>query len=402
VDLIDIIPIWVTVISLTLGIVGMTILLRFKVIRSVADPDIVALFQITFTFLILLFLGDLLIEDLLGFLLFVGILLRFRSSGKVGLPFISQNDWVSFCKVFSIVLLVLNVYLVSQKGFLLLAPDVASERVQFYEGWGIFRRFNEVGVGLTAITAAVLWHDERRKQAIAMAIFSAYLALTLGSRGGLLACLLAYGAYLHFAPTRVSSKRLVLVGVGLGLGSLLIFFVMFGTGFLGAFAYRVLSFSDGPVYYFHDHMYRYSDYSPTYPFDDLLTDLRLQKNYENPPSNRPVPLGRFINFHHFGEDTPLFGPNPQIFVESHAAFRWLSIFWYGMVAGLFLLLRKGATPFSFFLGCYIAGPLLIDSQFAGSQLFTVMLLLLLVGAFILARFVLRNARTGDCRTFSKD
>ncbi|MEO6829568.1 MAG: hypothetical protein ABI164_07135, partial [Acidobacteriaceae bacterium] len=223
----------------------------------------------------MLLLENLLISDAIGFLLFFGLLLKYQEKKNAGIPIVSQQDWVAFCKVFAVVLVILNAYLLSQKGFLLLAGNVSDARVEFYQGWGIFRRFNEVGVGLMSITAAILWHNKRRKQAMALAILSGYLALTLGSRSGLLACFLAFGAYLHFSPSRVSNKRIFLAGGVLSLSSLAIFFVMFGSNFLGAFAFRVLGFSDGPVYFFHDHMYRYSNYPLSYPFEDLLMDLRM-------------------------------------------------------------------------------------------------------------------------------
>lgn len=387
--LLDLVPIWVALLSIALGVLGLTALLRCRVIHSIADPNIVAFFQVIFTFFVLLFLGDLLVVDAIGFLMLMGTLLKLQDKRTIGTPSISQEDWISFCKAFAIVLLFLNAYLLMQKGFLLFAEDVSAARVDFYQGWGLFRRFNEIGVGLLSITAAILWHRRQRKEAIAIALLSAYLALTLGSRSGLLACLLAYGAYVHFEKTGFSNRRILLAGAALGLSSLAIFFVMFGPQFLGAFAVRFLGFSDGPVYYFSDHMYRYSNYPITYPFADLLIDLRLKTDYTN------LPLGRFINLHHFGMDTPLFGPNPQVFVESHAAFHWLSILWYILIGFLFVFLRKQAnTPFSFYLGCFIAGPLLIDSQLAGSQFFTIILLLTLVGIFLSARFVLRQACAG--------
>ncbi len=395
-DLLDIIPVWAVMLSASLCLLGLAIFLRFRVIRSVADPNMTNLFQAMFTFFVLLLVGDLLIVDAIGFLIFCGLLIKFQDTKKCGTPIISNGDWVSFCKVFVIVLLILNIYLLTQKGFLLFSEDIGTARLEFYQGWGLFSRLNAVGVGLTVITAATLWYEGHRKQAIAIALFSAYLSLMLGSRSGLLACLFAYGAYLHFSEKHISTKRIMLAGATLGLSSLVIFFVMFGTQFLGAFAYRVVSYADGPIYYFHDHMDRYTDYPPTYMFGELLTDLRLQPNYEGmAASDRPLPLGRFINFHHFGSDTLLVGPNPQLFVESHAAFHWLSIFWYVLVAVIFILLRrKTSTAFSFYLGCSIAGPLLGDATFAGSQVFTVMLILSLVGAFLLIRYVLRQASAG--------
>jgi hypothetical protein len=230
--LLELVPIWVALLSIALSVLGLAALLRWRVIHSLADPNIIAFFQIIVTFFVLLFLRDLLIADAIGFLILMVIIIRFRNKRTIRAPLISQEDWISFCKVFAIFLFVLNAYLLTQKGLLLFAENVGTARVEFYQGLGLFKRFNEIGVGFLSITAAIFWRRRQHKSAIAIASFSAYLALTLGSRSGLLACLLAYGAYLHFERTGVSNKRILLAGATLGLSSLAIFFVMFGSTFL--------------------------------------------------------------------------------------------------------------------------------------------------------------------------
>jgi CDP-diglyceride synthetase len=96
-----------------------------------------------------------------------------------------------------------------------------------------------------------------------------------------------------------------------------------------------------------------------------------------------TPLGRVLDWNFLGFDNPLTGPNPQFPVEAHVMFGWLFLIWYGLLAWAFVYFRKHtSTAFSFFLVSSVMGALLIDSQYAASELFTALLglgLLFIVG-----------------------
>jgi hypothetical protein len=385
-NLFDLIPIWTALAAGVLGSLTVLFLLKTRVIHTLADPLVMILFQCAFTFFILMLSGLLQIEDAAGFIIFAFLIARYCSKTNSNPPLIPASDWVAFMKVFSLVLLIVNVYLAKQKGLLILSDDLEVARAEFYEGWGLFRRLNEVGIGLVMITSALLWERGEKKLAAILAFFSAYLTLTLGSRGGLLACFFAFGAYLHFRGRTISNLRIVGIAGVLGIFSVAWFYLMFGPSFLFAFGYRVLAYCDGPFYYFYDRMYRDSRFPLSYPFDIVLVNLRIlsAKSSES--------LGDFIVLHHFGTVIESLGPNPQMFVESHAIFHKASMLWYFLLAGLFILSRRVPTnAYSFFLACFIVGPALVDSQYAASQVFTVGMIMAALSGFLGLRWLVRNA-----------
>jgi hypothetical protein len=388
-NLFDLIPIWTSLAAGICGAFAVVFLLKTRVVHTLADPLVMILFQCAFTFFILMFSGLLQIEDAAGFIFFAFLISRYSSEANSSTPLIPASDWVGFVKTFSVVLLILNIYLIKQKGLLILSDDLEVARGEFYQGWGLFRRFNEVGIGLVMITSALLWERGEKKTASLMALFSGCLTLTLGSRGGLLACFFAFGAYLHFQKKSFSNYRIVAIAGALGLFSLGWFYLMYGPLFFYAFGYRLLAYCDGPFYYFYDRMYRYSKFPLSYPFDIVLVNLRIQsdKSFES--------LGDFVIGHHFGFVIDKFGPNPQMFVESHAVFQKASILWYLLLAGLFILSRRiPATAYSFFLACFIVGPALIDSQYAASQVFTVGMVMVCLSLYVGCQWVIRNACLG--------
>jgi hypothetical protein len=382
-NLLGIIPLWASLTAGALSLLSISLLISRRVVRTAVDPAVPILFQLIFTFFILLLIGLLQVSDAIGFLLFIGILLRFPPPRNPGKPFVTQADWLSFSKLFAVVLLIANLYLITQKGLLFMSDDIESARQEFFKGWGVFARINEIGVGLLVVTSAILWEQGRKRAAAFTALLTAYAAMTLGSRSGLLMCLFAYGAYLHFAKRRISNKSLLVTGGVLGTTSLGIFYLMFGPQFLAAFAYRVLAFSDGPVYFFYDKMYKFTSFSLEAPFDILLVNLRLRA------AAMDVPLGPFIFLNHFNVFI-LQAPNPQIFVEAHAYLHEFGILWYILAAALFVWLRGQATnPYTLYFATFLVAPFCVDSSYAISLLLTLALLFGSLALFLAARWVLR-------------
>lgn len=392
-NLLDLIPPWATACSVLLAFVAIYLLLRRGVMRSIVDPATPALFQLTFTFFILTLTGLLQASDSVGMFLFLGIVALFPPGETPPKQIVMQEDWLAFSKCLALLLLIMNAYLAREKGLLFMSDDVLNARLEFFQGWGIFRRFNEAGIGIMTITAALLWERRSRKIAVLFALLAAAISLTLGSRSSLMACLFAYGTYLHFAKRRVSNASLIAVGIALSSVTLAIFYLMYGVGFFVAFAYRLLAECDGPFYFFYDRMYTNFSVPWGYPLDILATSLRFR--------SAPIytPLGEAILYRHFGIDI-LQGPNPQIFVESHVLFQSFGLVWYLICAGLFVCVRhKAHNPYSFFFAMFFLGPLLIDSQYGFSQLFTVMLIYSLLGFFLALRWLLATAAS---RTYWKE
>lgn len=381
-NLLDLIPLWASISSSLLAAGVIYILLRCKVMRTIADPAILQIFQLIFTFFILMLIGLLQASDAFGMVLFFGIIVLFPPNEDTRKQTFTEDDWLAFSKFFVLVLLVMNAILIKEKGLLFLSDDIEAARQDFFKGWGIFCRMNQVGVGILTITAAFMWKQGSRKTATLFASFAAFLSMTLGGRVGLLSCLFAYGTYLHFKQRKISNAPLVATGIIFLFVTLGIFYLMYGAGFVAAFGYRILAECDGPVYFFHDKMYMYASRPLDYSFDQLATSLRLR------PGLIYEPLGAFMLRQHFGLDT-MTGPNPQLFVESHVLFHSFGVLWYAASGALFVHLRRIAhTPYSFYLVMFFIGPLLGDSQFAFYQLCTVIMILFLLEVFLAARRLL--------------
>jgi hypothetical protein len=381
--LLDLIPLWVALTASALTAFCLWGAIRLRVLYNIVDPGTGILFQACFTFWVLIFIRLLPFGDALGYALFFIILVAVAQNKwiKSGKPLIPEQEWLSFSYIFIILLFVLNIYLITKKGILWSSDNLDDARLDFYYNWGIFKRLNEFGVGVIGLSGFCLWSRGAKKLAMLYFLFTACLILTLGSRAGLLVFLVLYGAYARFAVERVRAKILVLVGAVLGLSSFALFYVMFGAQFLLMFGERVIGYCDGPVYFFFCKLSGKVIYDPGYAFDSLLIALRLR---ETPAY---VPVGQVLNWYFLRYVNPLTGPNPQFCVEAHVMYGPAYLFWYAFVAFAFVYLRKKtSTCFSFFAIMTIVGPLLVDSTFAGSQVFSAALVL---GLLFMVRYLRR-------------
>lgn len=265
-----------------------------------------------------------------------------------------------------------NLYLVASKGFLLLDDDVGIARQEFYQGWGLFQRFNTVcSIILGAHWArAFLEGTWRRPAKLALLIWTTYITLTLGSKSGLLTLLTFIGAATYFSPTKISAKKLATPILAAIASIAAMFYVFFGIEAALHFSVRFISFADGPFYYFGFN--RPLQVSFSYPLQQLMVALRLL------PGLPEASLGPAINLEQFGFDSDLFGPNPQVFVEAAAIFGPMYPLYYAIVGVMMVaLLRSAGSVYSLCLYSMVAGPLLIDSQLAFSNVFNLTLAVLL-------------------------
>lgn len=283
-----------------------------------------------------------------------------------------HNGWRRVIPLFVILSLVVNAYLIANKGFLLGSDDVGEARVEFYQGWGLFQRFNTA----CSIVLGAHWANEFLKgkwlkpKNLALLLWIVYLTLTLGSKAGLLSLLTLIGAATYFSDREIRASRLVIPVLTVTVSVAGMFFLFYGVEALVGFFTRFVSYADGPFYFFgFDHPLHVS---LTYPFQQLMVALRLI------PKLPEASLGPAINLEQFGFDSDLYGPNPQIFVESVAILGPLYPLYYLFIGGLMLvLLRRARSVYSLALYASIAAPLMIDSQLAFSNMFNVMLALVL-------------------------
>jgi hypothetical protein len=272
---------------------------------------------------------------------------------------------------------VVNLYLLFTKGFLLLNDDVGTARQEFYQGLGLFQRFNSIcAIVLGAHWARSFIEDTWLRPAkLALLVWVTYIFLTLGSKSGLLTLLTFIGAATYFAPAQISAKKLAVPIVLAVLSIMGMFFVFYGIEAAASFAVRFISFADGPFYFFgFDQPLQVSI---SYPLQQLMVALRLSTGLPE------ASLGPAINLQQFGFDNELFGPNPQVFVESVAIFGPVMYPLYYLLVGAMVvfLLRSARSVYSLCLYSMIAGPMLVDSQFAFSNVFNLMIAIALRLAF---------------------
>jgi hypothetical protein len=259
----------------------------------------------------------------------------------------------------------------STKGFLLFQEDVGSARQEFYQGWGLFQRFNSMCVHILGAHWAYSFvtGNWRRPSKLALLIWIVYLTLTLGSKSGLLSLLMFIGAALYFSEKKVTLTKLAVPVMTVVASIAVMFYVFFGVEAFVLFLVRFISFADGPFYYFGFQNPLQVSFS--YPLQQLMVALRLIPNLLEPS------LGPAINLEQFEFDNELVGPNPQIFVESVAILGALYPLFYVLVGCLIVLLVSSArSVYSLCLYTMVAGPLLIDTQLAFSNVFNLMLALI--------------------------
>jgi len=348
---------------------------RFGAIHSYLHPITPALFQGSLT-VGLLGIKIIPVGHVLAFLVLYGILC-FGAKRPHAPSRAEESAWDRAMPWIIALSIVVNLYLVASKGFLLLSDDVGTARQEFYQGWGLFQRFNSIcSVVLGAHWArSFIEGTWRRPAKLTLLVWTTYIFLTLGSKSGLLTLLTFIGAATYFAPVQISAKKLAAPIVLAVVSIAGMFYVFFGIDAAVSFSVRFISFADGPFYFFgFDRPLQVSFF---YPLQQLMVALRLL------PSLPEVSLGPAINLEQFGFDNELFGPNPQVFVESVAIFGTVMYPLYYLLVGAIVvfLLRSSRSVYSLCLYTMIAGPMLIDSQLAFSNVFNLIIAIVLRLAF---------------------
>jgi hypothetical protein len=346
--------------------ITLIVLKRAGAIHSYLHPLTPALFQSALTVGLLGFVSIPASHVACLVLLFA---LLCREAPRPRPPSLAQDSaWRRSIPFFVVFSLAVNAYLVANKGFLLLADDVGKARVEFYQGWGLFQRCNTVcSIILGAHWAAEFLKGKWLKpKNLLLLLWIVYLTLTLGSKAGLLSLLTLIGAATFFSDREVKSSHLIVPIIAVTVSVAGMFFLFYGVDALVGFFTRFVSYADGPFYYFGFD--RPLHVSLSYPFQQLLVALRVI------PKLPESSLGPAINLEQFDFDSELFGPNPQIFVESVAILGPLYPLYYLLIGILMLyMLRSARSVYSLALISSVVGPLIIDSQLAFSNLFNVML-----------------------------
>jgi hypothetical protein len=348
-----------------------------RVYKTFIDPLVITLFQVVVTFFILLFIGLLSIPDLVAYLLLFTCILLFNKIRVKRVVFLNDYDWVDFVKYFFLVSLACNIYLLYTKGFIYAAPNPGLAKVTFYQGAGVFKRLNEVGVILFGMSSIFLILKGKKIHAAVYFLYCLFLMLTLGSKGGLIGFFFIIGAFLQFHNVKFSGYRLALLGI-ISVGSIfLIFSLLFEGNAIEAFYYRFVSYADGPVYYFAGKLN--IDRPIDYPLDVLLTNLRVR------PELKYTGLGYEIISSYFriwDENNKLFGPNPQFIVESKIVTGAAYYLYIIAIAFVIIIMRKTAgNAFAFMMVNMIFNPFLIDSQAVFTNLLSVGIVIVMACAY---------------------
>ncbi|MCG9793927.1 hypothetical protein [Flavobacterium algicola] len=335
-----------------------------------------------FTFCVLVTLGLISFGHILSFMALIGIVIYIdRTKLKMySNVFINEKLWIEFTFFLFVIVFLMNVYLIKTKGFLLFQDNVGAAKQDFYQGAGIFKRINQVALPLISLSSFYYWYDNKKIKSTLYILFSMFLLLTLGSKAALIELLFIFGVYSRFKKISINYAKLMPIMIVLFFSSLFAFFLIFGDTFLADFAYRIIAFSDGPVYYYYGELSQYINYPILYMFDQFFVGLRIFSDLHFSS------LGPLINSLYFNYEDALVGPNPQIFVEADVLAKNFYFFYYIIIGFIFIFLRKCmATPFSFLLMNLFITPLFVDVQFAFSNLFSLIILLFIFIFYFLVK-----------------
>ena len=137
------------------------------------------------------------------------------------------------------------------------------------------------------------------------------------------------------------------------------FQVVYGIYWRSALSYRILSYIDGPAYFYIGRLEKFIQYGFSYHFDQLLVSLRLIEKMKY------ISIGPMINRVYFNFDNLLYGPNPQIFVEGRVIYGNFFFLYYIGLALIFTALRKSTNNLYIFLILSLFyNSIFLDSQYA--------------------------------------
>lgn len=384
----DIISVHIIILGILFYIIVARYLKKKDFFYNYFDPVILIFFQLFFTFFVLTSLRLISIGHFLSFVSFCFIILYFdKTRLKIySYVFINEKTWLKFASFLFLIVLVMNIYLFLTKGFLLFQDDIGIAKQEFYQGVGIFKRINQAAVIIFGLSSFYYWDEGKKFRASIFMIFSAFLLLSLGAKSALIDLILIFGAYSRFKKNVINYTKIMPILLGLFVSSLFLFYLIYGDSFIADFAYRIIAFSDGPVYYYYGNLSRYINYPTNYMFDSMFVGMRIYSNLHFSS------LGPLINSLYFNYENDLVGPNPQIFVEADVMAKNFYFFYYVIIAFIFIVGRKlMATPFSFLLMNSFIAPLLIDTQYAFSNLFSLLILFIIFFFYFVSKkiFLLR-------------
>ncbi len=392
-DLSEIISAKVFSIALITAFLVLLLFVKRGVIRSWFDPALLPFFQVTFTFATLVTIGTLPIDQTIYFILFILLIVASNRIHVKRLNLLPASLFEGFSYVLFIICILTNAYIISRKGFIFLVNDVSDAKLFYYQDFGIFKRINEIAVPIISITAFKFWRSGEKLKSIAYFTLSAFCLITLGSKSGLITFLFLYGSYFHFnkeqEKTIINRNKLAFLGVGLFLflSSFLMFYIIFQQYFMEAFFFRFIAYADGPVFFYDQQLYKHISYNPMYMFDQFAYAIRIRSQLKY------ISIGPLINYYTFDVDSDLFGPNPQIFVESGVMFHSFAAIYYLFTFLVFFFCRKlSSTPYSFYFLTLFSTTLFIDSQYAFYHIFNMLILGVMLAIYIIMRLLLTKKR----------
>lgn len=360
--------VWTIFLVVNMTILALYLLKKAGLINSIFDPFIQTHFQIIFTTILLSIAGFFPFDQLL-YITFTYIVLTVIWKNKYSNDLTDQRYWWLTILILIAASILSNIYLIQTKGFILFADDVGAAKVEYYQGYGIFKRINAILGVLLPVHVFKEWLEKRRwnNYLTCGLAYSIFLILCSGSKSGILSLAFAYGTVLYFYKTRCNPKIIFLCSIILVLSSFAMFYLVYGNLFLLSFYNRFIAFADGPFYFFSDKMHINVPF--TYPLHILGYSSKL---IDHLPTTS---LGPEINWQYFRLDNELYGPNPQISVESVAIYGNAALIHY-LTYLVFALCftRFVRSPYSFAIYTTFLRSFPIDSQLAYSNIVNIVII----------------------------
>ena len=240
-------------------------------------------------------------------------------------------------------IMIINIYLISKKGFALFTDDPTVAKVEFYtggEGLGFIKRVNWGLLYLTGFIQLYLYLIKNKLVYLIMLLLLMVILGLSGSKGAMVFFLFAYTLFGLFNDVKyinqfkhLNTGKYILITIIFILSLFVIFNSVnnhsLETAFLGL-GTRFLFFGDAIIYYYkkydvrHFAIYRCWDFIP-YEFNSILGFFRL--------TNYKLPLGFEMVGYKFRNSDSSWGPNVPFYVKGHIFFGDYGVLLYAFFVG---------------------------------------------------------------------
>ncbi len=340
----------------TLGIFFVLIFLYRKYVLSILDPLffflVIQAFSIQLSFIVLKETQYIVNIILCEFALFWGFVLIAPknkqivlglNTNRLEIPKMQTEFLTIFCNIAMIVIVIANVYLISQKGIALFSDDPSESKVTSFSsggGLGIVRRINWGLLYFVGLVYMYLFLQNGKKIHLFAILLLIILSSFGGSKGALLFFIQSFSFISLIANFKKNENFKVLKKVTfllIPVAAILVFYILFAvwrdvSSTFIAIGTRFLLFGDAMGYYYDKFSIKH--FAPYSIFDFIYNELNGIFGFFRLAPYK-IPLGYELEMFQANTSTvPVFGPNVPFYVKGHIYFGYVGAIVYSFLLGM--------------------------------------------------------------------